>query len=197
MSAKEALARAFIETGAFQWNESKPFVLASGVKSEYYIDCRRMLSDPANCVLIAQAAYALAAPLSTTAVGGLVLGAVPLATALSVIAYQMSSGRDRWRTFMVRKEQQSHGLGNLVEGEIREGDRALIVDDVLTSGTSIVRAIESITRARRGVRVEHVLILVDRQEQNGRQQLERGHGVQVHSVLTLDELKTAQAVMRS
>ena len=197
MSAKVSLARAFVEARAFQWDESKPFTLASGVHSEYYIDCRRVLSDPANCVLMAQASYALVASLGMTAVGGLVLGAVPLATSLAIVAYQMSDGRERWRTFMVRKEPKSYGLGNLIEGDLLAGDRVLIVDDVLTSGNSIVRAIESVTRAKRGVRVEHVLVLVDRQEQNGRQQLERGYGVRVHSVLTLDELKAARAVMRA
>ena len=94
MSSKQALARAFVETGAFQWDASKPYVLASGVKSEYYVDCRRFLSDPAHCVLIAEAAYSLVASLGITAVGGLVLGAVSLATSLSIVAHQMSDGKE-------------------------------------------------------------------------------------------------------
>ena len=197
MSSKQALARAFVETGAFQWDESKPFVLASGVNSEYYVDCRQFLSDPAQCVLVAQAAYSLVASLGITAVGGLVLGAVPLATSMSIVAHQMSEGKEHWRTFMVRKEPKDYGLGNLIEGDLRSGDRTLIVDDVLTSGKSIVRAIETLAQSDLDVRVDHVLVLVDRQEQNGRQQLEQQYRVQVHSVLTLDELKVAQATLRS
>ncbi len=197
MSSKKALARSFVETGAFQWDESKPFVLASGVKSEYYVDCRRFLSDPANCVLIAEAAYSLVASLGITAVGGLVLGAVPLSTSLAIVAHQLSDGKEHWRTFMVRKEPKDYGLENLIEGDLRSGDRALIVDDVLTSGKSIVRAIEALTQSDLDVRVDHVLVLVDRQEQNGRRQIEQQYGVKVHSVLTLDELKAAQATLRS
>ena len=197
MSSKQALARAFVETGAFQWDESKPFVLASGVNSEYYVDCRRFLSDPANCVLIAEAAYSLVASLGITAVGGLVLGAVPLSTSLAIVAHQLSDGKEHWRTFMVRKEPKGYGLENLIEGDLRSGDRTLIVDDVLTSGKSIVRAIEALTQSDLDVRVDHVLVLVDRQEQNGRRQIEQQYGVQVHSVLTLDELKAAQATLRS
>ena len=197
MTSKRALARAFVETGAFQWDESKPFVLASGVNSEYYVDCRRFLSDPANCVLIAEAAYSLVASLGITAVGGLVLGAVPLATSLAIVAHQMSEGKAHWRTFMVRKEPKDYGLGNLIEGDLRTGDRVLMVDDVLTSGKSIMRAIESVAQSDLNVSVAHVLVLVDRQEQNGRQQLEQQYGVQVHSVLTLEELKAAQIELRS
>lgn len=197
MRAKRSLARAFVETGAFQWDSSKPFVLASGMNSEYYVDCRRFLSDPAHCVLIAEAAYSKVASLGITAVGGLVLGAVPLATSLAIVAYQMSEGKEHWRTFMVRKEPKAYGLGNVIEGDLRAGDRVLIVDDVLTSGKSIVRAIGSLTQSDLDVSVNHVLVLVDRQEQNGRQQIEQQYGVQVHSVLTLDELKAAQVAHRS
>lgn len=197
MSSKQLLARAFVETGAFQWDASKPFVLASGVKSEYYVDCRRFLSDPANCVLIAEAAYSLVASLGITAVGGLVLGAVPLSTSLAIVAHQLSEGKEHWRTFMVRKEPKGYGLENLIEGDLRAEDRVLVVDDVLTSGKSIVRAIESLTQSDSNVSVDHVLVLVDRQEQNGRQQIEQQYGVQVHSVLTLEELEAAQVALRS
>ncbi len=197
MTSKHALARAFVETGAFQWDESKPFVLASGVKSEYYIDCRRFLSDPAHCVLIAEAAYSLVASLGITAVGGPVLGAVPLAISLAIVAHQISEGKAHWQTFMVRKEPKDYGLGNLIEGNLCTRDRVLIVDDVLTSGKSIVRAIEAVTQSDLDVSVDHVLVLVDRQEQNGRQQIEQQHGLQVHSVLTLEELKASQVALKS
>ena len=98
---------------------------------------------------------------------------------------------------MVRKEPKAYGLGNLIEGDLRVGDRVLIIDDVLTSGKSIVRAIETLTQSDLNVSVDHVLVLVDRQEQNGRQQLEQQYGVEVHSILTLEELKTAQVMLRS
>tara|TARA_B100000315_G_C14591249_1_gene595950 strand:+ start:2919 stop:3512 length:594 start_codon:yes stop_codon:yes gene_type:complete len=194
MDLKKKLVRAFVETGAFKWDKSSPFVLASGVKSEYYVDCRRFLSDPVNCVLVAEAAYLLVSSLGITAVGGLVLGAVPLSTSLAIVAHQRSNGNEHWRTFMVRKESKSYGLGNLIEGDLRAGDQVLIVDDVLTSGNSIVRTLESLTRSDLSIRVDHVLVLVDRQEQNGRQNLERQYGVKIHSILMLDELKLANTM---
>ena len=196
MDVKQALVRAFVETGAFQWDKSSPFVLASGVKSEYYVDCRRFLSDPANCLLVAEAAHSLVSSLGITAVGGLVLGAVPFSTSLAIVAHQRSSGNEHWRTFMVRKEPKTYGLGNLIEGDLRSGDQVLIVDDVLTSGKSIGCAIESLMQSDLDVCVNHVLVIVDRQEQNGRQQLEQQYGVKSHSILMLDELKAAQIMLR-
>ena len=192
MSATESLVRMFLEAGAFQWSQDKPFVLSSGVKSEYYVDCRRFLSDPSQCIAIAREAYPLLAPLGITAVGGLVLGAVPLSMSLVIMAYQISQAREQWRTFMIRKESKTYGLSNLIEGDLRTRDQVLVVDDVLTSGNSIVLAIEALKRSGLDVKVKHVLVLVDRQEQNGRQRLEQEYGVQVHSLLTLEELKAEQ-----
>ncbi len=80
-------------------------------------------------------------------------------------------------------------MGKLIEGAIRPGDRALIVDDVLTSGGSLLKAVASAREA--GLVVSHALVIVDRKEQQGRQRVEQD-GVKVISLLTIDDLTAAQ-----
>jgi orotate phosphoribosyltransferase len=88
----------------------------------------------------------------------------------------------------VRKQAKDHGLGKLIEGAIRSGDRALIVDDVLTTGGSLLRAVASAREAE--LVVTHALVIVDRREQEGRAKVEQ-EGVKVISLLTIDDLTAA------
>ena len=89
---------------------------------------------------------------------------------------------------MVRKQPKDHGLGKLIEGSIRSGDRALIVDDVLTSGGSLLKAVGSARAA--GLQVEHALVLVDREEQDGRNRVEQ-EKIKLISLLTIQDLLLA------
>ena len=116
--------------------------------------------------------------------GGLEIGAIAIATTISDYAYASPSKRE-WRTFVVRKQAKDHGLGKLIEGAIRPKDRAVIVDDVLTSGGSLLKAIAAARQA--GLTVTHALVLVDRKEQDGREKVEQ-EGVKVISLLTIDDL---------
>ncbi|HAN92929.1 MAG TPA: orotate phosphoribosyltransferase, partial [Nitrospira sp.] len=93
--------------------------------------------------------------------------------------------RREWRTFFVRKQPKDHGLGRLVEGVVQAGDRALIVDDVLTSGGSVLKAIAAAREA--GLKVTDAVVIVDRKEQDGRARVE-ATGVKVVSLLTIDDL---------
>jgi orotate phosphoribosyltransferase len=86
---------------------------------------------------------------------------------------------------VVRKQPKDHGLGKLIEGSIRPGDRALIVDDVLTSGRSLLKAVGAAREA--GLRVDHALVIVDRQEQDGRARVE-SEKVRLISLLTIQDL---------
>jgi len=106
------------------------------------------------------------------AVGGLTLGADPVSYA---IAYASAATSRPLRAFTVRKEPKTHGTGRLIEGPFREGDRVVVVEDVITTGGSALRAVEAI-RAARGI-VVGVLALVDREE-GGRDVLE-GAGLPV------------------
>ena len=103
---------------------------------------------------------------------------------LSITTYAADPKRE-WRTFVVRKQAKDHGLGKLIEGAIQSGDRALIVDDVLTSGGSLLKAVAA--AKQEGLSVRYALVIVDRKEQEGRAKVER-EGVKVISLLTIDDL---------
>lgn len=184
---KHQLIEQFIALGAFRWDTVQGFRLASGQISPYYVDCRALLAHPQPRRLVAQLALAALEHVEVDCVGGLEIGAIPLATAISDFALMAAPPRE-WRTFVVRKQPKDHGLGKLVEGSAQPNRRALIVDDVLTSGNSVLRAIEAARKV--GMVVTHALVIVDRQEQQGRLLIEGQH-VNLLSLLTLDDLKQA------
>ena len=182
------LATLFWQYQAFKWDPEKGFVLASGESSPYYVDCRALLAHPDARWLVAQLACAAIRDLSFEAVGGLEIGAIPLATAISDYAFA-TQPRNTYRTFVVRKQAKDHGLGKRIEGAVKPNDRVLVVDDVLTSGGSLLQAIHATRDAE--FHASHALVIVDRQEQNGKQTIE-AQGVSLISLLTLDDLKAAQ-----
>jgi orotate phosphoribosyltransferase len=115
------------------------------------------------------------------AVGGLTLGADPIACAIS---YASASSGSPVRAFTVRKEPKSHGTGKLIEGPFREGDRVVVIEDTVTTGASARKAVEAVRAA--GGTVLGVLALVDREE-GGREALE-ADGLSVVSLTTASEI---------
>ena len=188
MDVSRQLATLFWQYEAFKWDPDKGFLLASGETSPYYVDCRALLAHPDARWLVAQLACTAIRDLSFDAVGGLEIGAIPLATAISDYAFATQPSKT-YRTFVVRKQAKDHGLGKRIEGAVKPDDRVLIVDDVLTSGGSLLQALDAARDAQ--LHVTHALVIVDRQEQNGRQKIE-AQGVSLLSLLTLEELKAAQ-----
>ena len=188
MDVSRQLATLFWQYEAFKWDPDKGFLLASGETSPYYVDCRALLAHPDARWLVAQLACTAIRDLSFDAVGGLEIGAIPLATAISDYAFATQPSKT-YRTFVVRKQAKDHGLGKRIEGAVKPNDRVLIVDDVLTSGGSLLQALDAARDAQ--LHVTHALVIVDRQEQNGRQKIE-AQGVSLLSLLTLEELKAAQ-----
>jgi len=184
VAVRERLAQAFHDTQSFKWDRDKGFKLASGEVSPFYVDCRALMAHPEARRLVAQLAYEALTDIEFDCLGGLELGAIPIALTISDFACA-ASRRRLWRTFVVRKQPKDHGLGRLIEGSIRPGDRALIVDDVLTSGGSLLKAM-GVARET-GLRVDHALVIVDRQEQDGRARVEREQ-VQLISLLTVQDL---------
>lgn len=185
MSVKDALAKAFITTHSFKWDKNKGFQLASGATSPFYVDCRVLMAHPGPRALVAQLAFDAMNDLPVDCIGGLEIGAISIATAISDQAHR--AGKD-WRTFVVRKQAKDHGTGQLIEGAAKTGDRVAIVDDVLTSGGSIIKAVQAARDA--GLKVSHALVIVDRQEQDGRRKVE-GLGVTLISLLTIKDLMAA------
>ena len=184
MTVREQLAKAFSATESFKWDRDKGFKLASGEISPFYVDCRALMAHPEARRLVAQLAYEALTDIEFDSLGGLELGAIPIAVTISDFACA-APRRRLWRTFVVRKQPKDHGLGKLIEGSIRPEDRALIVDDVLTSGGSLLKAMGVAREA--GLRVDHALVIVDRQEQGGRARVER-EKVQLISLLTIQDL---------
>lgn len=144
------------------------FTLASGRQSSLYIDARLTTMCPEGLALIGPLALeALTdAGWQVDSVGGLTLGADPIAYAIS---YASAHTQKPVRAFTVRKEAKAHGTGKLIEGPFRSGDRVAIIEDVITTGGSALRAAEAVQRE--GGIVVGVLALVDREE-GGREAIE-------------------------
>lgn len=187
---KEDLARAFLATQSFKWTPDGGFKLASGAVSPYYVDCRILMAHPAPRHLVARLAFEHLKALEFDSIGGLEIGAIAIATAISDYAYHATPRRE-WRTFVVRKQAKDHGLGKLLEGAVKPGDRTVVVDDVLTSGGSIITAVTAARDAGQGV--SHALVIVDRQEQDGRARIE-AQGIALLSLLTIHDLLVAKRV---
>jgi orotate phosphoribosyltransferase len=183
-SKRERLRRALIETGAFKWSPTPVFPLASGAMSRFYVDCRSGLSYPELRALVGELMWAEVKDRGIDAVGGLLVGAYPIAVAVSDAAFRVSG--KVVRAFTIRKEPKEHGLRRLIEGDVRAGDRALVVDDVITSGKSTIDAIRKCREG--GLIVERAMAIVDRQEQNGRGNIE-AEGVSATALCTLGELQ--------
>ncbi|MGE0644854.1 MAG: orotate phosphoribosyltransferase [Nitrospira sp.] len=184
MTVQEQLAKLFHDTQSFKWDRDKGFRLASGKLSPFYVDCRALMAHPEARRLVADLAYDALADIEFDCLGGLELGAIPIAITISDFACAASPQR-LWRTFVVRKQPKDHGLGKLIEGSIHRTDRALIVDDVLTSGGSLLKAVGVAREA--GLRVDHALVIVDRLEQDGRARVEREQ-IRLISLLTIQDL---------
>src|ERR1051326_3911749 len=184
-SAREKLIEIVCKTSYEYCDE--PFKLASGTFSNHYIDCKRALSYAEMRELLGPLMLAVAGNVEFDAVGGLELGAYPIGVAVSDAA--RDEGRNV-RAFVIRKTPKKHGMRKLVEGSIFPGDRVLIVDDVITRGDSIITAIKS-SRAE-GLTVVGVLAIVDREQDNGRANIE-AEGVWVKAIMTLDELIRSHA----
>jgi orotate phosphoribosyltransferase len=143
---------------AYQYRPERPFTLSSGALSDYYLDARVITWDPEAKPLIGALVFEALAG-RADAVGGLTLGADPIAGA---VAYYSQGAGAPLRAFTVRKQAKQHGMARAIEGAIRPGDRVAIVDDVVTTGTSTLDAIDRCREA--GHAVTAVVILVDREE---------------------------------
>lgn len=169
------------------------FVLASGARSNYYIDCRLTTLDPEGAWLVGQVMHSLIKReaglrnLRLNSVGGLTMGADPIAVAVGMYSYFVKDAPPL-ACFVVRKAAKEHGKGKLIEGNFKPGDSVVVLEDVVTRGDSTISAIQAVEKE--GGKVAFVAVLVDRQ-QGGREKIQAlGHFVV--SAFQRDELLQAE-----
>jgi orotate phosphoribosyltransferase len=166
---------------AFKYSEEPIFKLVSGRMSNYYFNCKAVALHPEGMYLIGNIIFDFIKGLNIKGIGGLTLGADPIAYAVAYTSYL--KGRPV-EAFIVRKAPKSHGTMQFIEGNVKKGDKVVIVDDVITTGKS---TIEAITRAKEaGLEIVKVLAFIDRQE-GGKEAIE-ALGYKVDSVITKDEV---------
>jgi len=157
------------------------FTLASGKRSSYYIDGRLVTLEPEGAYLTARLILDLLKDDSVDAVGGPTLGADPIVG--SVIAASYLAGRPLLG-FIVRKAEKTHGTQKRIEGPLHEGLRVAVLEDVTTTGASVLQAIEEIEKA--GAKVIKVITLIDRLK--GAKELLNGRGYPFAPLFTRQDL---------
>ena len=156
--------------------------LSSGQQAQYYVDAKRAILRPPAFRVVGELIAAEAGERGATAVGGMTMGADPLASAAIG-----AEGGDGLVAFFVRKEKKEHGLQRWIEGPVLEpGTRCLVVEDVVTTGGSTVRAIERILEE--GHEVAGVVSVVDRLAGGGEAIQEASDGAPYRPLVTIDEL---------
>jgi orotate phosphoribosyltransferase len=166
--------RALVRERAY---ERREVTLASGKTSDFYIDGKQVTLDPEGARLLARIILRGLDGQPVDAIGGLTIGADPIAGA--VIAASADTARPL-KGFIVRKQAKAHGKQRQIEGPLRGGDRAVVVEDVVTTGGSILDAVRAVEEY--GCQVTGIIVLVDRQE-GGREALEQA-GYPVWAIMT-------------
>ncbi|MCD6585239.1 MAG: orotate phosphoribosyltransferase [Desulfobacteraceae bacterium] len=144
---------------SFQYSKEPTFKLASGKMSSFYVNCKPVTLSPRGMYLIGHLVFDAISGLNIKGVGGLTFGADPIAMATSFVS---EIKKTPVKAFSIRKNQKDHGIVKWIEGDLAPGDRVVIVEDVVTTGGSTIKAIE---RARvEGLKIERIIALIDRQE---------------------------------
>lgn len=166
------------------------FTLASGAKSDHYFDVKLTTFDPRGAFLVGTLFYDMIVSdgSEVDSVGGLTMGSDPIASAIALVSHLRGHPI---KGFSVRKEPKKHGMMKFVEGNLRSGDKVVVVDDVVTKGGSTLQAIRGVQDA--GGQVVRVITLVDR-NQGGREKL-LGEGFHLEAVYTADEIISRARVL--
>jgi len=155
------------------------FTLSSGLKSSCYYDVRMLTLWPEAAYLIGEKVFHILAEVGVEAVGGMAIGADPIASSVAVVSNL--AGRPI-PAFIVRGEVKGHGRQKVIEGPLEKGAQVAIVDDVLTTGGSVLRAIEAVEAE--GCHVVKVVVVLDR-NQGGSDQLKK-RGYDFTAILSAD-----------
>jgi orotate phosphoribosyltransferase len=168
---------------SFEKSDTPSFLLSSGKRSRYYFDLRNMTMAPEGQVLIGTLVYNKIQQLNLKpqAIGGLTMGADPIAIATAYTSFLRGNPIE---AFIIRKEPKEHGLKLQIEGNVEKNDKVVIVDDVVTTGASIIKALK--VSREYGLDILGVIVLLDRCEENGKENIE-AEGTTVHSILTIQD----------
>mgnify|MGYP003932383961 CR=1 FL=1 len=170
---QKAIADQLLEMGCIQFGE---FTLKSGQVSPIYIDLRRLISDPAFLNRIALVYCHLLRKLDFAHLAPLPYAGLPIASAISLVG--------GWSMIYSRKEDKNYGTKAQVEGVFLEGDRAVVIDDLVTTGGSKLEGIQKLLE--NGLEVNDIVVLIDRSQDGGQELL--SHGYNLHSYFTLSGL---------
>jgi orotate phosphoribosyltransferase len=171
---KALLCRESVQAG-------KTVRLKSGRESHFYVDCRTASTHPEGAFLIAELILELIEGQDVAAIGGPTLGADPIVGAICYASYCHNRPLDG---FIVRKAAKEHGKGKAIEGRLPEGGKVVVVEDVITTGGSVLAAVRQVEDA--GAEVTRIIALVDRQE-GGREAIEEA-GYPFTAIYTREEL---------
>lgn len=172
---KNQLIHTLYKIGSVKFGE---FTLKSGKTSKIYLDLRQIISYPEVLEQVADILWQQVAQEKFDLICGVPYTALPIATCISL--------KHNIPMIMRRKEKKEYGTKQQIEGAFKPGQNCLIIEDLITSGSSILETVADLEPA--GIKVKHLAMLIDRQ-QGGKQNLEKQH-YQVHPALTLKEIMT-------
>ncbi len=175
----------FIRKHSFQKSDEPVFRLSSGNLSSFYFNLKKTTYSPEGQYLVGNLVFDKIKELGLRpkAIGGLTMGADPIATATAYTSYIRGEPVE---AMVIRKEPKGHGTMSQIEGKVTAGDEVIVIDDVVTTGGSTIKAIEASRRAQ--LKVIAVIVLLDRCEFDGRQNIEK-LGYPVHPILTIKDFE--------
>jgi orotate phosphoribosyltransferase len=177
IAEKRARLRDVIKEKSF--STGGDFKLASGAGSNFYFDMKKTMFDPEGAALVADVLFDAIRNDSVDQVGGLEIGAVPIATAVA-----MRSWPERpIRAFFVRKEAKGHGTNKLIDGQYKDGGTTILFEDVTTTGGSVMKAVDAVRE--RGGKIAKIVTIVDRLE--GAKANLAKEGIELVSIFTKDD----------
>nr|WP_286244364.1 orotate phosphoribosyltransferase [Methanobacterium ferruginis] len=153
------------------------FILSSGRESDYYVDMKKAITDPEILLQVAKIISSMINQDKIDRIAGPALGAVPIATTVA-----LQSGIPM---LMIRKAQKGYGTSKLIEGDLKEGDRVVVVEDVTTTGDSLLKAVNAILD--NGGRVERAFVVVDREE--GALEKFKTEGLLLEPLISISDVK--------
>jgi len=183
---KQELIRIICEK-SFKYSDKPIFKLVSGRMSHFYVNCKPTTLSPRGMFLIGHLVFDAIKDLNVSGIGGLTFGADPIAVAT---AFASELNKKPVKAFSIRKTQKDHGIVKWIEGDMKAGEKVVIIDDVATTGGSTIKAVER--ASEEGLDVLRAVVLVDRQE-GGIENI-RNYVKDVSVIISRDELMAYSGV---